>query len=141
MAGRALGDGPDADIAIMMVEAGGTEKAWSTTRGAPKVTEEVIAGGLEAAKTWIRESIELQRELVEKAGRKETIPFELFVDYGDDVYERVVAVGGDRSPRPTPSRPKPSATPPSTRPPTRSWPSCAASSPGASGRSRPQCGR
>ena len=97
VAGRALGAEPDAEIAIMMVEAGGTEKAWSsTTRPArPKVTEEVIAGGLEAAKTWIRESIELQRELVAKAGSKPTIPYELFVDYGEDVYERVVAVGAD----------------------------------------------
>ncbi len=53
----------------MMVEAGGTERAWDIYEaGAPKVTEEVIAGGLEAAKTWIRESIELQHELV-AAGR------------------------------------------------------------------------
>ena len=35
--------------------------------GTPFVTEEVIAGGLEAAKTWIRESIDAQRELVAKA--------------------------------------------------------------------------
>ena len=32
------------------------------------MTEEVIAEGLEAAKTWIRESIDLQRELVAEAG-------------------------------------------------------------------------
>ena len=82
VAGRALSEEPDADIAIMMVEAGGTEDAWSYYEdGAPKVTEEVIAGGLEAAKTWIRESIDLQRELVAKAGAKPTIPYELFVDY------------------------------------------------------------
>ena len=55
----------DGDVAIMMVEAGGTENAFEYyDDGAPKVTEEVIAGGLEAAKPWIRESIELQRELV-----------------------------------------------------------------------------
>jgi polyribonucleotide nucleotidyltransferase len=97
VAGRALGEEPDAEIAIMMVEAGGTERAWQYYEdGAPKVTEDVIADGLEAAKKWIRESIELQRELVAKTGRKETIPFELFVDYGDDVYERVAAVGTDR---------------------------------------------
>ncbi|MGO9197679.1 MAG: polyribonucleotide nucleotidyltransferase [Acidimicrobiales bacterium] len=97
VAGRALSEEPDSDIAIMMVEAGGTEKAWEFYEaGAPKVTEEVIANGLEAAKTWIRESIQLQRELVAKAGTKETIAFELFVDYGDDVYERVEATGTDR---------------------------------------------
>src|SRR3954452_2977793 len=64
VAGRAV----DGDVAIMMVEAGGTEKAWDYYEdGAPKVTEEVIAQGLEEAKTWIRESIELQRQLVQKA--------------------------------------------------------------------------
>src|SRR5437762_12031033 len=65
VAGRAVDD----DIAIMMVEAGGTEDAWRLyEEGAPKVTEEVIAQGLEESKTWIRESIQLQRELIEKAG-------------------------------------------------------------------------
>src|SRR5688572_24787329 len=54
VAGRAVGD----DVAIMMVEASGTEKAWTYyEEGAPKVTEEAIAAGLEAAKTWIKESI------------------------------------------------------------------------------------
>src|SRR5580658_7223800 len=44
----------DTDIAIMMVEAGGTERSWEYYEaGAPKVTEEVLAEGLEAAKTWI----------------------------------------------------------------------------------------
>ena len=53
----------------MMVEAGGTEAAWELYQaGAPKVTEEVIAEGLESAKTWIRESVDLQRQLV-AAGR------------------------------------------------------------------------
>lgn len=97
VAGRALGTEPDAGIAIMMVEAGGTENAFEYfDAGAPKVTEEVIAGGLEAAKTWIRESIELQRELVRVAGAKPTIAYEVFVEYGDDVLARVVAVGADR---------------------------------------------
>jgi polyribonucleotide nucleotidyltransferase len=65
VAGRALSDAPGAEIAIMMVEAGGTERSWSYYEdGAPKVTEEVLAEGLESAKTWIRESINLQRELV-----------------------------------------------------------------------------
>src|SRR5487761_1018693 len=91
VAGRALSEDKDAEIAIMMVEAGGTERAWSYYEaGAPKVTEAVVAEGLQAAKTWIRESIELQRELVAAAGgKKEIIPFELFVDYGDDVATRV----------------------------------------------------
>jgi len=91
VAGRSLEDG---DVAIMMVEAGGTEDAWSYyTDGAPKVTEEVIAAGLEAAKGPIRQSIDLQLELVGKFGAKPAISFETQVDYGDDVWDRVVEVG------------------------------------------------
>ncbi len=91
VAGRALGDG---DIAIMMVEAGGTEDAWSYYEdGAPKVTEEVIAAGLEAAKGPIKASIDMQLELVAKHGAKPAISFETQVDYSDEVWERVVAVG------------------------------------------------
>jgi len=97
VAGRALSDEPDAEIAIMMVEAGGTEHAFEYfAAGAPLVTEEVVAEGLEVAKRWIRESIELQRELVAKAGRKEPIPYEPSVDYGEATYARVVEVGGAR---------------------------------------------
>jgi polyribonucleotide nucleotidyltransferase len=92
VAGRAVGD----DVAIMMVEASGTEKAWSYYEaGAPKVTEEAIAQGLEEAKTWIRESIELQKELVAKAGVHDPIPYERVHDYGDDVSARVAEVGTD----------------------------------------------
>jgi polyribonucleotide nucleotidyltransferase len=90
VAGRQVGD----DVAIMMVEAGGTEDAWRYYEdGAPKVTEEVIAQGLEAAKTWIKESIDLQLELVEKAGVGEPIPYDVVADYGDDVYTKVAEVG------------------------------------------------
>src|SRR5580693_5615076 len=96
VAGRALSEGPDAEIAIMMVEAGGTEDSWSYYEaGAPKVTEEVLAGGLEAAKQWIRESIELQRELVKAVGKKPTITFDLHSDYDADVYEQVAATATD----------------------------------------------
>jgi polyribonucleotide nucleotidyltransferase len=94
VAGRLASDG---DIAIMMVEAGGTERAWHYYQdGAPFVTEDVIAAGLESAKTWIRESIELQNELVEKAGVHEPISYEPQVDYGADVMARVRELGADR---------------------------------------------
>ncbi len=98
VAGRALSESDDTDIAIMMVEAGGTERSFQYyDEGAPLVTEEVLADGLEAAKTWIRESILLQRRLVQAhvdaTGPIVPIEFSTFSDYGDDVMERVAAVG------------------------------------------------
>ena len=93
VAGRQLDDG---DIAIMMVEAGGTEHAWQLYQaGTLYVTEEVIAGGLEAAKTWIRESIQAQRDLVAQAqaGMITPLEWEPQVDYGDEIAARVEAVG------------------------------------------------
>jgi polyribonucleotide nucleotidyltransferase len=82
----------DGEIAIMMVEAGGTEKAWSYYEdGAPKVTEAVIAGGLDAAKVWIAESLALQNELVAKVGRKVPIAWENQIDYSDEIEAAVKA--------------------------------------------------
>src|SRR5947199_5840948 len=93
VAGRAV----DNDIAIMMVEAGGTEDAWKFYEdGAPEVTEEAIAQGLEESKTWIRESIELQRQLVEKAGVHDPIPWVPQIDYSPELLDRVRTVGADR---------------------------------------------
>ena len=101
VAGRALSKDADAEIAIMMVEAGGTERSWRFYEdGAPKVNEEVLAEGLESAKTWIRESINLQRELVarmvEARGPIEPVPFQTYSDYGDDVWARVQEVATER---------------------------------------------
>ncbi|MGB8178661.1 MAG: polyribonucleotide nucleotidyltransferase [Acidimicrobiales bacterium] len=98
VAGRALSDSTEADVAIMMVEAGGTEGSFEKyLDGAPKVTEEVLAAGLEASKLWIREAINLQRELVRDfiadRGPLPVFPYETFADYQDDVYARVEAVG------------------------------------------------
>jgi polyribonucleotide nucleotidyltransferase len=91
VAGRQLDDG---DIAIMMVEAGGTEAAWDLYQaGSPKVTEEAIAEGLESAKTWIRESVELQHRLVAEAGIRPPLAYVPQVDYGEDVAARVADVG------------------------------------------------
>src|SRR5207248_1661374 len=99
VAGREV-DGDSAssnDIAIMMVEAGGTEDAWKFYEdGAPKVTEEAIAQGLEESKTWIRESIELQRQLVEKAGVHDPVPWVPQVDYSPELLEKVRSVGSER---------------------------------------------
>jgi polyribonucleotide nucleotidyltransferase len=92
VAGRVVGD----DVAIMMVEAGGTEKAWEYyENGAPKVTEERIAEGLEAAKQWIRESCLLQEELVKAVGEIEPLEFVASLDYEQDVFDRVAALVSD----------------------------------------------
>jgi polyribonucleotide nucleotidyltransferase len=91
VAGRVLDDG---DVAIMMVEAGGTEGSWDLYEaGAPKVTEETIAQGLEESKRWIKASVDLQtqlREAYEKArGPIEAIEYMPAVDYPPAVYEAV----------------------------------------------------
>jgi len=100
VAGRALSEDRDTEIAIMMVEAGGTEGSFEQfADGAPKVTEDVLAEGLEASKTWIRESINLQRDLVAafetQRGKVVVFDYEVQADYGDDVYARVEAIGAD----------------------------------------------
>jgi len=91
VAGRELASG---DVAIMMVEAGGTEAAWELYQaGAPKVTEEVIAQGLEEAKRWIAASCELQRRLREEYERVHgpIAPIEYLpaIDYTPEVYAAV----------------------------------------------------
>jgi polyribonucleotide nucleotidyltransferase len=91
VAGREL---PDGDVAVMMVEAGGTEKSFAYyADGAKVVDEAVLADGLEACKPWIKESIALQRQLVASViatkGPIEPMPFTPIVDYGDDVFEAV----------------------------------------------------
>jgi len=101
VAGRALTDDADTDIAIMMVEAGGTEGSFNKyAAGAPKVTEEVLAAGLEESKTWIRESINLQRQLVAdfvaERGPIEAIAFKTMADYTDEVFSAVEEVGTAR---------------------------------------------
>ena len=95
VAGRLVEEGEyKGDVAIMMVEAGGTETAWASYEaGAPKVTEDVVADGLMAAKTWIKESIALQKQLVELAGSRPTMSYTPVYDYGDDVMAAVEKVG------------------------------------------------
>jgi polyribonucleotide nucleotidyltransferase len=92
VAGRQIESG---DIAIMMVEAGGTENTWRLyEEGAPKVTEEVIADGLDEAKQWIKASIDLQKklrtEVISARGPIAEIPYEIHTDYDDDVFDAVV---------------------------------------------------
>ncbi len=94
VAGRMTDSG---DVAISMVEAGGTAgSVQKYEAGAPKVNEDVLASGLEAAKRWIRQVIELQKELVAKVGSKPKMDFIAFADTTPEAYEAVAAVATDR---------------------------------------------
>ncbi len=93
VAGRVL---PDGDVAIMMVEAGGTESTWENVRsGKTAPTEEVVGQGLEAAKPFIKILCDAQSELKAKLP-KETFDFPVFRDYEDDVYVAVEELAASR---------------------------------------------
>ncbi|MEZ5160790.1 MAG: polyribonucleotide nucleotidyltransferase [Marmoricola sp.] len=89
VAGRVTDTG---DVAIMMVEAESTESTWNlvTQQGVQAPTEEVVAGGLEAAKPFIKQLCEAQAELAKQAA-KPVEEFPVFLDYEDDVYDAVAA--------------------------------------------------
>src|SRR5918992_2114014 len=64
VAGRLVGDGPDSDVAIMMVEAEATEATIELVAGGAQApTEEIVAAGLEAAKPFIRTLCVAQQQL------------------------------------------------------------------------------
>ncbi|MGO4958395.1 polyribonucleotide nucleotidyltransferase [Luteococcus sp. Sow4_B9] len=89
VAGRVL---PDGDVAIMMVEAGGTEATWELVRsGKTAPTEEVVAQGLDAAKPFIKALCDAQMELATQLP-KETYDFPVFAEYTDEAWEAVQSV-------------------------------------------------
>ncbi|HEX4704638.1 MAG TPA: polyribonucleotide nucleotidyltransferase, partial [Pseudonocardiaceae bacterium] len=91
VAGRVIGD----DVAIMMVEAEGTETMTDLiAEGAQPPTEQVVAGGLEAAKPFIRALCAAQAELA-AAAAKETAEFPTFPAYQADAYDAVAAAVTD----------------------------------------------
>ncbi|MFZ5849064.1 MAG: polyribonucleotide nucleotidyltransferase [Actinomycetota bacterium] len=86
VAGRVTETG---DVAIMMVEAESTESTWDLVRsGKQAPTEEVVAGGLDAAKPFIKQLCDAQAELAKQAA-KPVQEFPIFLDYEDDVYDAV----------------------------------------------------
>ncbi|AVG23626.1 polyribonucleotide phosphorylase [Pontimonas salivibrio] len=90
VAGRVVkqDDGTD-DVAIMMVEAEATEGSWNLIQaGATKPDEDVVAGGLEAAKPFLRQLIEAQAAMA-KDSAKEVQDYPRFADYTDEVYKAV----------------------------------------------------
>ncbi|GAA1790374.1 polyribonucleotide nucleotidyltransferase [Nostocoides veronense] len=88
VAGRVVGD----DVAIMMVEAEATDATWNLVKNEGKTapTEEIVAQGLDASKSFIRTLCEAQAQLA-AAAAKPVEEFPLFLDYQDDVYAAVEA--------------------------------------------------
>ncbi len=96
VAGRVVGTGDDADVAIMMVEAEATDKTVNLIAGgATAPTEEIVAEGLEAAKPFLKVLCQAQAELASHAA-KPTGEFKLFPPYADDVYAAVSEVAADK---------------------------------------------
>ena len=82
-------------VDIVMVEAGATEVAMDLISGGqPAPDEELVAEGLEAAKQYIGDLIDLQNELSAEVG-KEVTEWPVFVDYSDEVLDQVRGVAAD----------------------------------------------
>src|ERR687894_1682804 len=89
VAGRLVSDGPDSDVAIMMVEAEATEATIELVAGGAQApTEEIVAAGLEAAKPFIRALCQAQQELAQAVG-KPGLGFPTFLAYESDVMAAV----------------------------------------------------
>ncbi|WP_345752877.1 polyribonucleotide nucleotidyltransferase [Microbacterium rhizophilus] len=83
VAGRVLDNG---DVAIMMVEAEATENSWNLIKaGAVKPNEETVAGGLEAAKPFIKQLVAAQAEMA-AASTKAPLEFPVFPAYSDETF-------------------------------------------------------
>ncbi|QKE03419.1 polyribonucleotide nucleotidyltransferase [Nocardioides marmotae] len=86
VAGRVTSTG---DVAIMMVEAEATEQTFAKVQsGVQAPTEEVVAGGLDAAKPFIKQLCEAQAELA-AAAAKPVQDFPVFLEFEDDVFAAV----------------------------------------------------
>ncbi len=86
VAGRVTDSG---DVAIMMVEAEATEQTFELVEsGVQAPSEEVVAGGLDAAKPFIKQLCDAQAELAKQAA-KPVQDFPVFLDFEDDVYAAV----------------------------------------------------
>jgi len=92
VAGRVLADG---DVAIMMVEAEATPETIDLIAGgATAPTEEIVAEGIEASKTFIKVLCAAQSDVAARAA-KEVREYPVFLDYQDDVLEAVTAAAKD----------------------------------------------
>jgi ribonuclease PH len=84
------------EVDILMVEGETPEGAWSRiSDGETKPTEEVVAEGLEAAKSHIADMIRFQQEFVGEEGIK-TRHFVPTIVFSPEVYQAVEAFAGPR---------------------------------------------
>jgi polyribonucleotide nucleotidyltransferase len=91
VAGRIVGD----DVAIMMVEAEGTENTLDLIAAGGKAPDEVsVAEGLEASKPFIKVLCEAQQQLADVSA-KPTGDFPVFLAYEQDAFEAVAAIATD----------------------------------------------
>ncbi|ANN16329.1 polyribonucleotide nucleotidyltransferase [Amycolatopsis orientalis] len=91
VAGRIVGD----DVAIMMVEAEGTERTLDLIADGGKAPDEIaVAEGLEASKPFIKVLCEAQQQLAELAA-KPTGEFPVFLAYEQDAFDAVAAIATD----------------------------------------------
>ncbi|MEA2432601.1 MAG: polyribonucleotide nucleotidyltransferase [Actinomycetota bacterium] len=84
------------EVDIMMIEAGASEHVFDLIEaGGTAPNEELLAQGIEESKAYIGEAIELQKELMDKAGKPkgsttgDKPDYPLIIDYSDELYERV----------------------------------------------------
>ncbi|MFC5928955.1 polyribonucleotide nucleotidyltransferase [Cryobacterium melibiosiphilum] len=96
VAGRVVTDADGSqDVAIMMIEAEATDNAWTLIKGgAIAPNEEVIAGGIEASKPFIKQLIAAQ-QVVADAAAKPTGNYSLFPPYQPATYDAVAALSYD----------------------------------------------
>jgi len=90
VAGRVMknADGTE-DVAIMMVEAEATEGSWDHIRGgAVKPSEEIVAGGLEAAKPFIKQLVEAQADMAQHSSKEPGV-YLVFLPYAQETYDFV----------------------------------------------------
>jgi polyribonucleotide nucleotidyltransferase len=83
-------------VDILMVEAEAPEEAVKLIEeGHPAPTEEIVAEGLEEAKRWIGEMVDVQLEVARAAGRSER-EFSPVVDYDEETKAAVVGFAQGR---------------------------------------------
>ena len=93
VAGRRNAEG---GIDIMMVEAGSTPNGLRLiAEGDSPSDEATVARGLDEAKTYIGESIDLQNELISQIEKPEA-DWPLAIDYSEDIYNRVTEVAAPK---------------------------------------------